>query len=132
LLSNKFLQTISKLVPGGTLSAKELQLLSSLNPDKIYVENVRSILGVSHRSAVRILETAVRQGLFKRGIEIQCPDGTVAASADAEEKLPVTVHCWTEEEGHPKEVELPTESLTKTTFYRLNDESDSITFGQTA
>jgi hypothetical protein len=114
------------------LSEKESALLSSLDPDKIYIENVRSILDVSYSSAVRICETAVRQGLFKRYIEVKCPDGSVAAATDNEETLPKTVHCWTEIDGHPEEVEFATQALAKTTFYRLNDESDSVPYRQTA
>ncbi len=55
----KFWQTISRLVPQGTLSGKEA-LIAELNPEKIYIENVRSILDVSYESAKRICETADR------------------------------------------------------------------------
>jgi len=107
-------------------------MLSRLNPDKFYIENVRSILGVSHVAAVQICEAAVRQGLFERRVEVVCPDGAVAASADTEANLPETVRCWHEEEGLLEPEELPTKQLEKTTFYRLNDKSDSLPFGQTA
>ena len=107
-------------------------MLARLNPDKFYIENVRSILGVSHASAVRICETAVRQGLFERRVEVKCPDGAVAASADSERNLPEMVKCWHEDDGHLEAEELPTKTLEKTTFYRFNDQTDSIPFGQTA
>lgn len=132
MLLNRFWQIINKLAPGFALSEKEAQVLSRLNPEKIYVENVRSILGVSHSSAERICETAVRQGIFERRVEVLCPDGAVAASADKETNLPERVLCWTEADGHLQEVELPTAILQKTTFYRLNEQSDSIPYGQTA
>ena len=132
MLSTKFLRIISALFPVGALSEEESLRLSSLNPEKIYIENVRSVLGVSYSSATRICETAVRQGLFKRYIEVKCPDGAVAASADTEAQLPETVRCWTETDGHLEEAEFSTESLAKTTFYRLNEQPDSIPFGQTA
>jgi hypothetical protein len=114
------------------LSEEDSLRLSSLDPEKIYIENVRSILGVSYSSAMRICETAVRQGLFKRFVEVKCPDGAVAASANTEAELPKTVRCWTETDGHLEEVEFSTESLAKATFYRLNEQSDSIPYGQTA
>jgi hypothetical protein len=129
LLFKKFLQAISQSVSPGVLSGKEI---SELNPDKIYIENVRSILGVSSASAERICETAVRQGVFRRGIEVVCPDGSVVASADTEAELPPVVSCWSEIDGHLEEEKLPTEKLKKTTFYRLNDRSDSVPYGQTA
>jgi hypothetical protein len=130
-LLDKLLRAISQLIPRRALSGKEA-LLAELNPDKIYIENVRSILNVSHEAAKRICETAVRQGEFRRGVEVVCPSGAVAASADTEDELPQTVHCWIEDGGHTEEVEMPTASLRKITFYRLNDRTDSIPYGRTA
>ncbi len=118
----KFLDIISRYFSFNLLAGIE-EKLAELNPDKIYVENVRSILGVSHPAAVRICETAVRQGVFEQGIEVLGPDGTVALTAKHAEELPLTVHCWAEENGRFEEIELPIESLKKTTFYRLNDAS---------
>lgn len=126
-----FLLTISRLLPAASIAGKEA-LIAELDPDKIYIENVRSILNVSYDSAKQICETAVRQGAFRRAVEVVCPDGAVAAAADTEDKLPRTVHCWVDESGHTEEVELPTASLKKTVFYRLNDSSNSIPYGQTA
>ena len=133
MLFNKFWKVINRIVPDFTLSEDEAQALSRLDPKKIYIENVRSILGVSHGSAKRICETAVRQGIFERRVEVLCPDGVVAASADIEANLPVTVLCWVGIDDHPEEIELPTANLQKTTFYRLNEsQSDSVPHGRTA
>ena len=131
-LLKRLFQIISKVVPAPALSEDEAQQLAKLNPDKFYVENVRNILGISHASAKRICETAVRRGLFERRVEVMCPDGAVAASAESEAGLPRTVRCWHEEDGHFEAEELPTKDLEKMTFYRLNDKSDSIPYGQTA
>ena len=118
----KFFGAISKLLPGGAdLDAKAIAL-SSLDPDKIYVENVRSVLGVSNAEARRICETATRQGVFSKRIEVLCPDGSVAASADTVDDLPEVVHCWTEEGGHFEETDFQTTSLQKNVYYRLNEQ----------
>lgn len=118
----KFLDIIGKLLPSNPLSGKE-EALARLNPDKIYTENVRSVLGVSHKAALEVCERAVRQGFFRRGVEVMCPDGAVAASADSEATLPPMVRCWMEENGNFEEVELPTNTLRKVTFYRLDDQA---------
>jgi hypothetical protein len=118
----KFLDIINNFLPSNPLSGKEAAL-AHLDPDKIYIENVRSVLGVSQREAIDICESAVRQGFFKRGVEVLCPDGAAAASADIETNLPPTVRCWTEEDGHYEEAVLPTDSLQKIRFYRLNERS---------
>jgi hypothetical protein len=119
----RLFDTISMVIPGASLSDDEWRALSALDPEKIYVENVRSVLGVSHQAAVRICETAVRQGLFQKRVEVMCADGTVVASAGTDEELPSMVHCWREEDGNIEEVEVPTSSLDKTRFYRLNEDS---------
>lgn len=131
-LLSKLFQTISRFLPDPALSEKEVEMLSNLNPEKFYAENVRHILGISHASAVRICETAVRQGLFERRVEVMCPDGAVASSADTEAHLPPTVRCWHQEGGFLEQEELPTETLEKAVFYRLHEQSDSSPYRQTA
>jgi hypothetical protein len=101
------------------------EALTRLNPNKIYTENVRSVLGVSSKSAKRIIDTAVRQGVFQRCVEVVCPGGAVAASAESEDKLPDTVRCWKEEDGNHEEVLISTRELSKSVFYRLKDEAAS-------
>ena len=116
----KFLDTIRRVLPTNPLAGKE-EALAKLEPDKIYPENVRSLLGVSKEEAIRICETAVRQGLFSRAVEVLCPNGSAAASAGSEEQLPETVSCWQETDGHVEEVSFLTTALRKETFYRLNE-----------
>jgi hypothetical protein len=118
LLSEKFFDAISRFLP---VPSKKLQeTISNFNPDRIYLENVRSALGISTNQARRICETAVRQGLFRQGVEVLCPDGSVAASAADESHLPQTVHCWVEESGHVQELNMNTSELKKAVFYSLN------------
>ena len=116
---NAFWNAISRIVPGNPLSGREAEL-ARLNPEKIYLENVRSVLGVSSPMAQRICETAVRRGLFQRMVEVVCPDGSIAASAESEASLPPNVTCWKEEQGDLEPVEMATASLSKSVFYRLN------------
>jgi|SRR5580692_253945 hypothetical protein len=131
-LLEKLFQIISAVIPAPTISEKEAEMLSRLDPDKFYVENVRSILNVSYEAAVRICETAVRQGVFERRVEVLCPDGAVATSAENEADLPEMVRCWHEEDGLVEPEELLTKTLEKTVFYRLHEHPDSVPYGQTA
>src|SRR5205085_4060213 len=108
----KFLEIISRLIPVNPLSGIE-DVLAKLDPRKFYIENVRSLLGISHKKALQICETAVRHGYFERRIEVLCPDGRVAASADSEANLPASVRCWHEEDEHYEEIELATADLQK-------------------
>ena len=120
MLLTRFFDTISKFVPGDPLMGGNAEAIAKLNPDKIYVENVRSALRVTTAEASQICETAVRQGLFDRFVEVVCPDGAVATSAPTEAELPKTVHCWLEHDGEMQDVELPTNTLSKTVFYKLH------------
>jgi hypothetical protein len=106
------------------LSEAQAALLSQIDTHKIYVENVRSLLDITHAEAVRILETAVRQGVFEKRVEVLCPDGTVAASADNEDSLPPHVNCWVEDEdGHLEEADIPTKGLKRVVFYSVDERS---------
>jgi hypothetical protein len=105
------------------MTDREAELLSRLDPERIHVENVRSILDVSYAEALKIVEAAVRQGVFERRVDVICPDGSVAASAETEDKLPATVSCWSEDEGFSEELTVPTQSLPRTISYRLHESS---------
>lgn len=118
----RFSKTIIKFVPPSALSQADVERLEALDPDKFYVENVRSILGISTWQARVICESGVRQRLFDRGVEVRCPDGSVAAQAENESELPETVECYVEHEGHLEVEELPTHNMKRNTFYRLHAE----------
>ena len=120
----RFFATISRALPDRIVLRDE-DALRRLNPQKFYVENVRTVLGISTANAQRICETAVRQGAFRRYVEVVCPNGSVAASAESEASLPSEVRCWTETHGEYEEALIPTRDLMKTVFYRLRDEAAS-------
>ena len=115
----KFFDAITSLFQVDPVRGKEAAI-ASLDPEKIYLENVRSVLGVSTTAARRICDTAVRRGLFQSRVEVVCPDGTVAKVADSEDELPETLNCWVEQGGEFSQVEHRTEALTKVVFYRFN------------
>lgn len=120
MLSPKFLAAISRFLPRPNIPAFRIEALSGLDPHHIYVENVRSILGVSTTEAAAICENAAQQGLFQKKVDVRCPDGAVVATAPSEQELPPTVYCWDGQE-HPHELEVPTSNLKKTVFYVLNE-----------
>jgi hypothetical protein len=132
----KLLDSISHIFPSDPIEDIKKSLARvpqdrRLDPEKFYVETVRYLLGVSEQRAADICEAAVRQGFLKRGIEVLCPDDTVAASAESEAKLPATVRCWKEEDGEVFEDELPTSSLRRLTYYRLNEQGTAALYART-
>jgi hypothetical protein len=120
LLLTRFLDAISKFAPGDPLMGGSPSDIARLDPNKIYVENVRAAMRVSKKSAQLYCDTAVRQGIFDRWVEVIAPDDVVAASAPTESELPKTVHRWVERGGELEEVTLQTGELPKRTFYRLH------------
>lgn len=122
---DRFFSRISDLIGGAAIPANAAAALAHLNPDKFYVENVRSVLGISTPRARRLCETAVRQGLFEKGVEVRCPDGAVAVTASTTEALPQVVRCVQETNGHYEEHEFRTANLETMTFYRLHDEQSA-------
>jgi len=95
--------------------------LAKLDPDHIELENVRSLLGVSTPAARQICETAVRRGVFRRRVQILCPNNAVALTADESTQLPEAVRCREEIEGHLEVEYVPVSELRKVHFYCLND-----------
>ena len=102
------------------ISPDIVEKLSALNPERIYLENVRSILNVSAFQARLICDTAVRRGLFRRELLVLCPDGSVGASAETPDKLPPTVPCWTEIDGNFERAEVQTSTLRTLEVFALN------------
>lgn len=96
------------------------EAIAKINPEKFYVENVRTAMRTSERRARLYCETAVRQGVFDRFVEAILPDDAVAVSAPTETELPPIVHRWVERNGELQEETFQTSSLTKRTFYRLH------------
>ena len=98
-----------------------MERLSALDPEHIDVENVRSVLGISTVRARLICETAVRRGVFRRRIQVLCPDNSVAASAPTREELPSSVRCWQDIEGDLEPRSVSTEDLRTREVFALNE-----------
>jgi hypothetical protein len=96
--------------------------LAKLNPKKIYIENIRSLLDIPYAEAVEIAKEGVAEHYFEEGVELVAPDGTVALTVhDLNEldNLDETVEGWEFIEGDYEPVQYRTEQLAKRTFYRL-------------
>ena len=110
----RFLRRISSRL---LLSPARLEAIEALDPSHIYVENVRSLFGISTSLAKRLCELAVRQGFLEKRIQVLCPDQTVADEAPTEEQLPAEVSCWEDVQGSYRETTYQTSRLKKLEFY---------------
>lgn len=96
-----------------------LTALLALNPERIEVENVRSVLHTSTAQATRICETAVRRGVFIRRQSVICPDGSVAWTGAIDSSLPETVRCWRDGDHGPEPERKQTLELPRREFFTL-------------
>lgn len=60
----RFLDFLGRVLPAESESFQER--MANLNPDKIHLEDVQTLLTIGKSTAYRICETAVRQGSFEK------------------------------------------------------------------
>lgn len=113
-LSKRFLKLIADHI---LVTPRRLEALSRIDPQHIYVENIRVLLGGSSWVAKLICETAVRQGIFAKRVQVLCPDGAVAETLNAGQPIPETVRCWKEIDGEAEAVRERTDRLDKIEYY---------------
>lgn len=111
-----FLKRISESFPA-RVSPEAVKQLARIDPERISLENVRSVLGVSASQAQRVVDTAVRRGVMTRRLQVYCPDGSVAVTVQNEEKIPPTVRCWRDDDDFEM---ISTEGLMRMEVYSFH------------
>jgi hypothetical protein len=48
------------------------KIIENTDPDRIYIENIRSFFNISSKLAKFLCDIAVRQGLFEKKIAVEC------------------------------------------------------------
>lgn len=115
----RFLNLIKSAFSGG-LSDDARKAILRLDPRRIYVENVRSMLDVSFQQAKEVCETAVRNGVFIRMYEVRRPDGSVAAVGSTLGDLPATIKFPERQpDGSFEDAEVPIERASTVEFFKV-------------
>lgn len=100
---------------------KYLQTINTIDPGKIYIENVRSILNVSKSSAKVICEMAVKENLFIKQVGLICPyDQRIISHYNSVDEIPDEVTCHICESEEREKFTFKTSELQKIVFYQLN------------
>ena len=103
------------------LSRKE-ELVEQLDPDRIYVENVRSFFGIPFAAARFLCELAVRDGVFVRRLGVMCPNcDRIILSVRSDDEIPSRLLCEVCEMNEREPYEFNRSELKTLVFYRLND-----------
>jgi hypothetical protein len=72
------------------------ELLSHIDPERIYVENVRSFFNIQHQVARFFCEMAVKQKFFEKKYGIVCPNDDchrIITSINKISELPTEIKC---------------------------------------
>jgi len=94
---------------------KKAELLEHVDPDRIYVENVRSFLGVSEPIARFLCEQAARDGQFNKKVGVVCVTcDRIVVSIDADDTYPEDLTCEICED-----LERESEDFRTINFYQL-------------
>lgn len=117
----KFFQIIDNSFIGKFID-KRLNLIESTNPDRIYVENIRSFYNLTTPIAKLLCEMAVKENLFKRKVGVQCPNcGRIVKQYNSESEIPSEINCETCQLLEEKHYSFTNSEITKTIFYQLNN-----------
>jgi hypothetical protein len=117
----KFLQTIEKS-PIGRFFDRKRRLIEQLNPDRIYVENVRHIYNMPYFAAKVFCEMAVIDGIFEKKIGIECPNiecGRIVISVNDRKDLPKSIQCKNCEILEKDKYEFSISDVELITYYKL-------------
>ena len=117
----KFFQIIDR-TPIGRYVDKKLELIESTDPERIYVENIRSFFNLTTPIARILCEMAVKDKLFRKKIAVECPNcGRLINSYETEADIPQNIPCETCELLEKEEYYFKKESIQTITFYQLNN-----------
>lgn len=106
-------------------------IIEETDPDRIYVENIRSFFNVPTRWAKLLCALAVRQGIFRRKYAVECNNkncNRIIKVYDTKEEIPENLDCFTcELDGQP-EFSFKTSDLNIVEYYQYieNDNKKSI------
>ena len=99
---------------------RKREAIEAIDPQRIYVENIRAFFGFPHALTRLLLEVAVREGALERRIGVLCPhDMHIVESFSSEEAVPEFVSCLACEAHGREHPDHPRDDLARQTFYKL-------------
>jgi hypothetical protein len=120
----KFFQTIDKSYIGKFIDTR-LKLIESTDPERIYVENVRSFYNLPNSIAKIFCEMAVVENLFEKFYAVECPDescGRIIATYKSLIDIPEIIECDQCEILERSKHEFRKGEFKVIEFYKLNKE----------
>ncbi|RZK33295.1 MAG: hypothetical protein EOO61_15560 [Hymenobacter sp.] len=116
----RFLEIIDRSFIGRFVQSR-LNILEHTDPNRIYVENIRSFYGLPTFMAKFLCEMAVKEGLFAKRVGVECPnEGRLIMTADSVDKLPRVINCSNCEALENDRHEFALSECHLVEFYKLN------------
>lgn len=121
----KFLKRIDSSWLGKVVSKKQ-NIIIKTDPDRIFVENVRSFFNIKHSFAKLLCEAAVKEKVFKKQIGLECPhDKNILKSYNVDEKLDDSLECTICLALEREQYIYQLKDLIKITYYQLKRKNAS-------
>lgn len=119
MLLDRFLRLIDSPLIRRFVDRKRAAI-EAIDPQRIYVENIRAFFGFPHGLTHVLLEAAVREGALERRIGVLCPhERHIVESFSSEEAVPEFVSCLACEAQGRENFEHARDDLARQTFYKL-------------
>lgn len=101
---------------------RKSELISQIDTNRIYVENVRSFFHVPYRVAKLLCEMAVKEGYFRKKTALVCPNDNCKRVIKIQGKLndDNTIKCENCDANEENKCEFNIDELQKVEFYQLN------------
>lgn len=102
---------------------KRKELLENTDPDRIFIENVRSFFNLNTTMAKFFCDMAVKEKYFKKKTGLQCPNDSckrIIATTDHGESFKHPVHCDLCELNEEDQFEFSKDEIHIVTYYQLN------------
>jgi hypothetical protein len=118
----KFFQIIDNSFIGKFID-KRLDFIASTDPERIYVENIRSFYNLPFAVAKTFCDIAVTEKLFEKFYSVECPDiscDRVIATFKNKQEIPDTIECEQCEFLEKPKHEFKKGEFKIVEFYKLN------------
>jgi hypothetical protein len=106
---------------------KRLNLVASIDPERIYLENIRSFYNIPISIAKLFCEMALKENLFKKGFGIECPNDScnnrLIATYNDKREVPDTILCESCQLLEKDKFEFNANEFKVIEFYKLNKEA---------
>lgn len=94
--------------------------MEQTDPERIYVENIRSFFGFPYRVAFLLCEAAVKEGIFEKRVGLACPKcGRILTSEEPGTPSSERLACETCMADERDQWEFARSELPTVPFYRL-------------